>query len=86
MTIALNDQFAMKKLHFYEKIHNFEKKCTEVVKIWRKKIVNCQLIKLNCQFDNVGNALSNIIIDNITKVWALLGIRKRINGNDNLFA
>ena len=42
-----------------------------MVEIQRKKIVNCQLIKLNCQLDNIGNTLWNIIIDNISKVWAL---------------
>ena len=64
MKVALNDQFAMKILHFMKKYIILRKNCTEVVKIQGKKIVNCQLIKLNCQFDNIGNALSNIIIDN----------------------
>ena len=33
-------------------------------------VQNCQLIKLNCQFDDIGNALSGIIIDKIVRVWA----------------
>ena len=44
-----------------------------MVEIQKKKIVNYQLIKLNCQFDNIGNASSNTIIEKIIKVWALMG-------------
>ena len=36
------------------------------------KIINYQLIISNCLFDNIAMSLSNIINDNIIKVWALV--------------
>ena len=60
----------LKFFHFYEKIHKFEKQLYKSGQNMEKEIFNCQLIKLNCQFDYIGNALSNIVIDNIIKVWA----------------
>ena len=43
-----------------------------MVKNRKPKIVSYQLIKSNCQFDNILNALSDIIIDNIIRVRALI--------------
>ena len=41
LKIALNDQFSMKILHFYEKIHNFENKLYKSGQNMEKE--NCQL-------------------------------------------
>ena len=43
----------------------------EITKDSNFKIINYQLIKSNCLFDNIAMPLSNIINDNIIKVWAL---------------
>ena len=42
---------------------------------------NCQLIKLNCQFSYIGNALSNIVI-----VWALVWTERTILSSYKIFS
>ena len=52
-------------------VHFWTENLLIMVKNRKPKIVSYQLIKSNCQFDNIVNALSDIIIDNIIRVRAL---------------
>ena len=63
---------------FWEKYEILRSNLIKVVEVQRKKIVNYQLIKQNCLFDNIGNALSNIIAVNIIKVWDLVHTKLQI--------
>ena len=46
----------------------------EKIKRSRFTIINYQLIKKDCLFDNIAMALSNTINDNIIKIQALVNI------------